>query len=91
MKGICEEEEMPEDWKASIIFPIYKKGDKLHCRNYRGTLLFCTVYKIFTYIMRKRLQSYAEITIEEYQCGFRPGRSTTDQLFVVRQSAEKFW
>jgi hypothetical protein len=91
MKGIWEKEEIPEDWKAIIICPIYKKGDKLHCRNYRGISLLCTAYKTFTYIMRKRLQSYEETAIGEYQWGFRSGRSTTDQLFVVRQNAEKFW
>jgi hypothetical protein len=27
---------MPEQWKESIIVPIYKKGDKTDCTNYQG-------------------------------------------------------
>jgi len=26
-------EELPEEWKESIIVPIHKKGDKTHCNN----------------------------------------------------------
>jgi hypothetical protein len=33
-------EELPEDWKESIIVPIYKKGDEIYCSNYRG-MSFC--------------------------------------------------
>jgi len=30
---------LPEDWKESIVVPIYKKGDKTVNTNYRGILL----------------------------------------------------
>jgi hypothetical protein len=37
----------------------------------------------------KRLSTYTEEIIEEYQCEFRPDRSTIDQIFVMRQVMEK--
>ena len=33
---IWKKEELPVEWKESIIVPIYKKGDKTDCNNYRG-------------------------------------------------------
>jgi hypothetical protein len=34
--SVCNKEELPEHWKESIIVPIYKKGNKTDCSNYRG-------------------------------------------------------
>ena len=30
-------EELPDEWKVSIVVSIYKKGDKTYFSNYRGT------------------------------------------------------
>jgi sorting nexin-29 len=86
---IWERGEMPEEWKTGLICPIFKKGDKLNCSNYRGVTLRNVAYKVFFGILQRRLSCYAEEILGEYQCGFRPGRSTTDQIFIMRQSMEK--
>jgi hypothetical protein len=88
---VWEKEYVPKEWRKSIICPIYKKGDKLKCMNYRGIALLCTAYKLFANILRNRLEPIIEGIIGEYQAGFRPGRSTIDQLFTVKQTLGKCW
>jgi hypothetical protein len=39
INSIWNKEEVPNQWKQSIIVPIYKKGDKSVCSNYLGILL----------------------------------------------------
>jgi hypothetical protein len=46
INSIWNKEELPDQWKESIILPIHKKSDKTECNNYRGILLLSTSYKI---------------------------------------------
>ena len=40
-------------------------------------------------VMYERLKPHAMALIGPYQCGFRPGKSTIDQIFTLRQILEK--
>jgi hypothetical protein len=87
---IWNKEELPHQWKESIVIPIHKKGDKADCSNYRGISLLSTSYKILYNILLSRLIPYADEIIGDDQCGFRRNRST-DQIFYIRQILEKKW
>ena len=82
--SIWNKEELPEEWKKSIIVPIHKNGDKTDCNNYRGISLLPTTYKIMSNILLSRLIPYTEDVIGDHQCGFRRNRSTTDHVFCIR-------
>ena len=56
-------EELPEEWKESIILPVYEKGVETECNNFRGISLLSTTYKILSNILLSRLISYAEAIV----------------------------
>jgi hypothetical protein len=87
--SIWNKEALPEEWKESVIVPIYKKGDKTDCSNYRGISILSTTYKILSNILQSRLTPYSEEIIGDHQCGFRRNRSTIDHIFGIRQILEK--
>ena len=52
---IRRDEKMPDDWKVGLIVPLFKKGGKMECENYRGIMLLKVVYKILSSIILERL------------------------------------
>ena len=84
------DETLPQDFRESKIVSIFKKkGSKNICGNYRGISLLCVAGKILARIMLSRLSAAFEDLLPESQCGFRPGRSTIDMIFSLRQLQEK--
>jgi hypothetical protein len=87
--SIQNKEELPDQWKESITVPSHYMGDKTDCNNYRGISLLLTSYKILSNILLSRLSPYINEIIGGHQCGFRRDRSTTDQIFCIREILEK--
>ena len=90
-RRIWQKEEFPDEWKQSVILPIYKKKDKLICDNYRGISLLCHSQKMMASVMLQRIKASTEEILSEAQAGFRSGRSTIDQLFSLRLLTEKYF
>jgi hypothetical protein len=53
--------------------------------------LLSTSHKIVSNILISRLSPYIDQIIGDHQCGFRRNRSTTAQIFYIRQILEKKW
>ena len=49
-----------ESWSKGLIVPIHKKGDTADPNNYRGITLISTYAKIFSLILRNRLNEWCE-------------------------------
>lgn len=54
MYTIINENEIQGDWKVGIITPIYKKGDRKNCSNYRRVKLTSCTMKVLTRILEKK-------------------------------------
>jgi hypothetical protein len=89
INSVWNKEELPEQWNESINVPVHKKGDKTDCNDYRGISLLSNSYKMLSNIFLSRLGSHIDEIIGDHQCAFRCNRSTTDQIFFIRQILEK--
>ena len=86
---IWKQEIIPSESSEGILCPIYKKGDRKQCSNYRGISLLNLTYKIFAILLYNCPSKIIEPEIGNYQMGFRPNRSTIDNIFIVRQIYKK--
>ena len=78
---------IPKEWLERIIYPIFKKGNRHECRNYRRINLLNSAYKISTELLTKRINIINEALLIKEQCGFRRGRSCS--IFILQQLIQK--
>ena len=82
--------EWPTPWTQSLIITLLKKGNLQLCQNYKTIILISHSSKVMLKVILNRLKPQAEEIIAEEQAGFRAGRSTTEQIFNLRNLCEKY-
>lgn len=88
---VWREENMPKEWNLATISPIHKTGDRDDCGSYRGISLLATSHKVLSKFILKRLAPFIDEWTDDYQVGFRRGKSTNNQIFTIRQTLTKCW
>ena len=81
----------PRDWQTGVIIPIFNKGDRKQCTNYREISFLSLPGKVNAKCLERKSREIVESKLEDGQCSFRPGCSTTDQIFTLKQIFEKSW
>ncbi len=85
---LWEEEMIPEDWSMSIVLPLFKKGDRRACNNYRGISFIDVAAKVFVSLLHRKFQGARDTRIRLSQSGFCPGRGCIDRTFSLCQTLE---
>lgn len=75
----------PDAWKAAVITPIHKSGDKTSPSNYRPISLLSVVSKVLEKVVNTRLVKYLESNklLSPSQFGFRQGFSTEQAVSLL--------
>ena len=82
----------PTSWDIGIIIvSIFKSGIKPNPGSHRGIFLLSNLSKIFTSIINQRIMlwSVQEKITGQCQAGFRQGKSTIDQMFILKTLIDK--
>ena len=75
-------------WKAIILSLFKGKGTPTERGNYRGLKLIEHSLKVLERIIEVLIRDIVDI--DAMQFGFRPGKGTTDAIFILRQLQEKY-
>ena len=84
LHSICQEiwktQQLSQDWKRSVFFPITKKGNAKECSNYLTIALISHASKVMLKILQAKLQQYVNQELPDVQVGVRKGRGSRDQI-----------
>jgi len=65
-----------------------KKGDLTECNNWRGITLMVVAAKVLGRIIITRIRDGTDNKLCQEQAGFRKGRGTTEQIFILHNIIE---
>ena len=82
-------EKVPLKGKRGLIIKIPKKGNLRECKNWRGVTLLPVVSRILGRIVIDRIRMVIDHRLRKEQAGFRSGRGTTKQIFILRNILEQ--
>jgi hypothetical protein len=77
---------LPQDWKDSIIVPIYKNGEKTEGKNYRPISITSVIVRIFERVLYGRYLNLVKDKINNMQAGFRKHHTCYDHLYQMYES-----
>lgn len=77
---------IPAAINVGLVSPVLKRGDPLDTNNYRPITITDPLLRLYAGILNARVLQYTEShqLRAETQTGFRPGLSTTHQLFALQ-------
>ena len=80
---------MPEEWKTSVVVPIFKgKGYVMDCGVYRGVKLLEHAMKIVETVLEYRIRGF--VTIDDKQFGLKPGKAGLMHCLFLGRLQEEF-
>ena len=89
LQKIWQQEKIPMNWKKGLIIKLAKKGNLKDCKNSRGITLLSVVGKILGRIIIDRIRRGIDSRLRKEQAGYRRGRGTTEQVFILRNIIEQ--
>jgi hypothetical protein len=72
------------------VFPVFIKGNRLGCNNYRGNSLLSVARKVYANITTHSLNTINEYVLSEEDCRYRKERSCSECVFITEQLIKKW-
>ena len=76
-----------EDFKKTEVRPLYKKDDRKEKSNYRPVSILSNVSKVYERCLCDQIYDFFENKFSSYQCGFRKGFNTQNELLSMVEDA----
>ena len=78
------ERRIPKTWKEANMVIYFKNGNRKDIKNYRPICLLSNMYKLFTKILKTRLEKKLDENQPREQAGFRSKYSTTGHIHAIK-------